>query len=533
MRKGFLLTGILVVSALLCISTSAEQNIEGKWEPVQTVDEFGDATGGTNIAYITEGTFSNTATVDDSLNVAVNYNPVNKEFSFRLLEYDDTPATYYDNSSITIKYKVDDTIYDSFLFGSVPNGDLYISDQALLNYKISEIEEQANKASTPQAKKQIMDQLLADDFGITYDESFPQHLFQWLLGKTDVRCIIYIDNSQYKFTIGSNGFEELLVDYIEEDYQTAISLFEEGKYEEAKDLFNMIISYKDSNSYYENCDTEIEDAEASAIYHIGEKASTYWFDPNENGDFMNVSDQNPINKICDEIEGYISGNALPRLTVDEIKEKMVGDWIKAPFWKTKKSYDLWNALTILEDGFVKNHGIYDYVEKTIAPYEKDPDYHNRQIDLNPNPQILDDSVAYDHPSYIFEQYPTASPSPQIVQVYDLGDSIYLCAVFKEDGVDTGFHSDWFLLFPYEWVVGSKLENNASNDTNTAENSTYSDSETIKRVQEALNSKGYDCGTPDGDKGPKTTSVIQQYQTDNGLDATGEIDDALLSNLGIQ
>ena len=59
-----------------------------------------------------------------------------------------------------------------------------------------------------------------------------------------------------------------------------------------------------------------------------------------------------------------------------------------------------------------------------------------------------------------------------------------------------------------------------------------DNQTIQKVQEALNAKGYDCGTPDGDKGPKTTSVIRQYQADNGLEATGEIDSALLASLGI-
>ena len=73
--------------------------------------------------------------------------------------------------------------------------------------------------------------------------------------------------------------------------------------------------------------------------------------------------------------------------------------------------------------------------------------------------------------------------------------------------------------------------NAENENE--DNIVYSDAETIKSVQEKLNQLGYDCGTPDGDKGPKTISVIQQYQTDNDLEATGEIDDALLKSLGIQ
>ena len=75
--------------------------------------------------------------------------------------------------------------------------------------------------------------------------------------------------------------------------------------------------------------------------------------------------------------------------------------------------------------------------------------------------------------------------------------------------------------------------NESSESETSSSTIYTDSETVKRVQETLNAKGYDCGTPDGAKGPHTTSVIQQYQNDNGLEATGEIDDALLSSLGIQ
>ena len=62
---------------------------------------------------------------------------------------------------------------------------------------------------------------------------------------------------------------------------------------------------------------------------------------------------------------------------------------------------------------------------------------------------------------------------------------------------------------------------------------YTDMHGYTRAQEALNAKGYDCGTPGGGKGPKITSAIQAYQTDNGLEATGEIDDTVLGILGIQ
>lgn len=62
---------------------------------------------------------------------------------------------------------------------------------------------------------------------------------------------------------------------------------------------------------------------------------------------------------------------------------------------------------------------------------------------------------------------------------------------------------------------------------------YTDETTVKAVQEKLIENGYDCGSADGILGDNTKSKISQYQTDQGLDATGEIDDALLENLGIQ
>jgi len=62
--------------------------------------------------------------------------------------------------------------------------------------------------------------------------------------------------------------------------------------------------------------------------------------------------------------------------------------------------------------------------------------------------------------------------------------------------------------------------------------TYTDKDTVKKVQQALNDAGYNCGTPDGVAGKKTAAAITQYQTDKGLEATGTIDDALLEAMGL-
>ncbi len=60
---------------------------------------------------------------------------------------------------------------------------------------------------------------------------------------------------------------------------------------------------------------------------------------------------------------------------------------------------------------------------------------------------------------------------------------------------------------------------------------YTDSRTVKRVQQALNDNGYDCGAPDGVSGRKTKQAIMDYQQANNLEATGLIDDLLLDALG--
>ncbi len=61
---------------------------------------------------------------------------------------------------------------------------------------------------------------------------------------------------------------------------------------------------------------------------------------------------------------------------------------------------------------------------------------------------------------------------------------------------------------------------------------HTDKETVKAAQQALNDAGYSCGTPDGIAGKKTAAAVSQYQEDNGLEVTGEIDDALLAALGL-
>ena len=54
---------------------------------------------------------------------------------------------------------------------------------------------------------------------------------------------------------------------------------------------------------------------------------------------------------------------------------------------------------------------------------------------------------------------------------------------------------------------------------------------IKAVQQALNDKGYDCGTPDGIAGSGTASATAHFKADHGLSGDG-IDAALALTLGL-
>ena len=52
-------------------------------------------------------------------------------------------------------------------------------------------------------------------------------------------------------------------------------------------------------------------------------------------------------------------------------------------------------------------------------------------------------------------------------------------------------------------------------TVTAHAGTSYNKATVKKVQTKLNRKGYDCGTPDGIRGSKTSDAIREYQKDQG------------------
>ena len=86
------------------------------------------------------------------------------------------------------------------------------------------------------------------------------------------------------------------------------------------------------------------------------------------------------------------------------------------------------------------------------------------------------------------------------------------------------------------VVGHETAKGApssSDRTNTASTSrSMGDTSYVRSVQQALNSRGYNAGTPDGRWGPGTEEALRQFQRSQGMQATGQLDARTAAALGV-
>jgi len=58
-------------------------------------------------------------------------------------------------------------------------------------------------------------------------------------------------------------------------------------------------------------------------------------------------------------------------------------------------------------------------------------------------------------------------------------------------------------------------------------------EQVKAVQQALKEKGHDPGAIDGKMGPKTQAALKDFQSQEGLEASGRLDAETMSKLGVE
>lgn len=61
----------------------------------------------------------------------------------------------------------------------------------------------------------------------------------------------------------------------------------------------------------------------------------------------------------------------------------------------------------------------------------------------------------------------------------------------------------------------------------------SDKSLVRKLQTELKDAGYDVGAVDGILGPQTSQALMKYQQDNGMPATGRIDENTLAKMDIQ
>ena len=179
-----------------------EDDSIGSWENTEVVDEFGDATGESAIRSVVSGTFSNTATDESDLTVVafitmcvpayssdfisdnatlisntLTYPTSAYNVQFRLLEYDKTPATHLKSDNMILKTKVGEDVEEYILIGNEDNSDLLVNPVIM---------------------------------GKTGFERNGELLLKDLYEGNDVRCIVEIGSSKYKFTLEAGNFQKII-----------------------------------------------------------------------------------------------------------------------------------------------------------------------------------------------------------------------------------------------------------------------------------------------------------------------------------
>ena len=179
-----------------------EDDSIGSWENTEVVDEFGDATGESAIRSVVSGTFSNTATATSDLTVmafitmgvpayssdfisdnatlisnTLTYPTSAYNVQFRLLEYDKTPATHLKSDNMILKTKVGEDVEEYTLIGNEDNSDLLVNPVIM---------------------------------GETGFERNGELLLKDLYEGNDVRCIVEIGSSKYKFALESGNFQKII-----------------------------------------------------------------------------------------------------------------------------------------------------------------------------------------------------------------------------------------------------------------------------------------------------------------------------------
>ena len=128
---AFFLTLTLLVGFAGCSnSVTTESEVEKKpscWAVDSYEDDFGDSTNDMYLRGVFQGTFSHGAETGSQLETVVFYDDpssVDTYFSFRLLEYGNSSATYDSDEFMRLNLKIDGSVYTTQLFPDPLDGDL-------------------------------------------------------------------------------------------------------------------------------------------------------------------------------------------------------------------------------------------------------------------------------------------------------------------------------------------------------------------------------------------------------------------------
>ena len=128
---AFFLTLTLLVGFAGCSnSVTTEYEVKKKpscWAVDSYEDDFGDSTNDMYLRGVFQGTFSHGAETGSQLETVVFYDDpssVDTYFSFRLLEYGSSSATYDSDEFMCLNLKIDGSVYTTQLFPDPFSGDL-------------------------------------------------------------------------------------------------------------------------------------------------------------------------------------------------------------------------------------------------------------------------------------------------------------------------------------------------------------------------------------------------------------------------
>jgi peptidoglycan hydrolase-like protein with peptidoglycan-binding domain len=81
--------------------------------------------------------------------------------------------------------------------------------------------------------------------------------------------------------------------------------------------------------------------------------------------------------------------------------------------------------------------------------------------------------------------------------------------------------------------GMKPESGMKSESRSRTGGMAAGGEHVKAVQQALKDKGHDPGEVDGKMGPKTQAAVRDFQSKEGLTASGRLDAETMSKLGVE